>query len=229
MGLGNIIRAELPLGPFDKADFNLFPTLVQVHCFDNHPANDDIVNFIENCKNMSDWPKDVGHGSTSAMHYDPVEKAHGSTNCLDLPEFTKLKRDIENCLNDYTRTLGMEGVELTKSWFNIQEAEGFVAEHRHDLSIVSGAYYPYVDEGSAPIVFRNPISGPKIAERPERNTEFSTDGMEFNPRSGMLVLFPSWLYHRSYYNKTKKRITVSFNTRHLEVCYHDLENPHQFK
>ena len=203
MGLGNVIKAELPEGPFDKADFNLFPTLVQVHCFDNHPANDGIVNFIG--------------------------KVHRSTNCLDLPEFEKLKRDIENRLVDYTRTVGIAGVELTKSWFNIQEAEGHVAEHRHDISIVSGAYYPYVDEGSAPIVFKNPNLGPKIAERPERNTEFSTDGMEFFPKTGMLVLFPSWLYHRTYFNKTKKRITISFNTRHDEVCYHDLENPHQFK
>jgi uncharacterized protein (TIGR02466 family) len=123
----------------------------------------------------------------------------------------------------------MEGVELTKSWFNIQEADGHVNEHRHDLSIVSGAYYPYVDEGSAPIVFKNPNLGPKMAEVHDRVTEFTADIMEFHPRSGMLVLFPSWLYHRSYRNKTEKRLTISFNTRHLQVCYHDLENPHQFK
>jgi uncharacterized protein (TIGR02466 family) len=227
--MGNVIKAELPEGPFAKADFNLFPTLVQVHCFDNHPANDGMMKVIENCKETASWPKDVGHGRTSAMYYDPIGKVHRNTNCLDEPEFAKLKRDIENRLVDYTRTVGIAGVELTKSWFNIQEAEGYVAEHRHDISIVSGAYYPYVDEGSAPIVFRNPILGPKMSERPERNTEFSTDGMEFFPKTGMLVLFPSWLYHRTYFNKTKKRITISFNTRHDEVCYHDLENPHPFK
>jgi len=223
------VKAELPEGPFTKADFNLFPTLVQVHCFDNHPANADIVNLIENYKETSSWPKDIGRGKTSSMHYDPVGKVHRTTNCLNLPEFEKLKRDIENRLVDYTRTVGIAEVELTKSWFNIQEDEGHVTEHRHDLSIVSGAYYPYVEEGSAPIVFRNPNLAPKMAEVPEMVTEFTADGMEFHPRSGMLVLFPSWLYHRTYFNKTKKRLTVSFNTRHDEVCYHDLENPHQFK
>jgi len=223
------VKAELPEGPFTKADFNLFPTLVQVHCFDNHPANADIVNLIENYKETSSWPKDIGRGKTSSMHYDPVGKVHRTTNCLNLPEFEKLKRDIENRLVDYTRTVGIAEVELTKSWFNIQEDEGHVTEHRHDLSIVSGAYYPYVEEGSAPIVFRNPNLAPKMAEVPEMVTEFTADGMEFHPRSGMLVLFPSWLYHRTYFNKTKKRLTVSFNTRHNEVCYHDLENPHQFK
>lgn len=223
------MKAELPEGPFTKADFNLFPTLVQVHCFDNHPANADIVNLIENYKETSSWPKDIGRGKTSSMHYDPVGKVHRTTNCLNLPEFEKLKRDIENRLVDYTRTVGIAEVELTKSWFNIQEDEGHVTEHRHDLSIVSGAYYPYVEEGSAPIVFRNPNLAPKMAEVPEMVTEFTADGMEFHPRSGMLVLFPSWLYHRTYFNKTKKRLTVSFNTRHNEVCYHDLENPHQFK
>lgn len=223
------MRANLPEGPFNKAEFNLFPTLVQVFCFENHPANPGIIELMDNFEETSSWPKDVGKGKTSSMHYDPVGKVHRSTNCLDLPEFTKLKRDIENCLNDYTRTLGMEGVELTKSWFNIQEADGHVNEHRHDLSIVSGAYYPYVDEGSAPIVFRNPNLGPKMSEVHDRVTEFTADIMEFHPRSGMLVLFPSWLYHRSYRNKTEKRLTISFNTRHLQVCYHDLENPHQFK
>ena len=48
-------------------------------------------------------------------------------------------------------------------------------------------------------------------------TEFTSDKMEFTPRTGMLVLFPSWLYHRSLYNKTNKRLTISFNTHHIQV------------
>ena len=68
-----------------------------------------------------------------------------------------------------------------------------------------------------------------MAEVHDRATEFTANIMEFHPRTGMLVLFPSWLYHHTSFNKTNKRLTVSFNTRHLQVCYHEMDNPHQFK
>lgn len=223
------MRAEIPEGSFKKAEFNLFPTLVQVFNFEDHPSNKDIVELMENFEHTANWPKDIGKGKTSSLHFDPVSKVHKTTNCLSMPEFEKLRRDIENCLNDYTRTVGLENVELTKSWFNVQENEGHVNEHRHELSIVSGAYYPYVEEGSAPIIFKSPILLAKMAEVHDRATEFTANIMEFHPRTGMLVLFPSWLYHHTSFNKTNKRLTVSFNTRHLQVCYHEMDNPHQFK
>ena len=129
------MKANIPEGSFDKAEFNLFPTLVQVFSFEDHPDNKIISELMTNFEETSNWPKDVGKGRTSSLSFDPVSKVHKTTNCLDMPEFKKIRRDIENCLNDYTRTVGLENVELTKSWFNIQEDEGHVNEHRHELSL----------------------------------------------------------------------------------------------
>ena len=163
------------------------------------------------------WPDDVGKGKTSSRYFDVISKTHKAANFLDQKEFKLIKQDIQNCVDEYCVTCGLEQAIIAKSWFNIQEEEGHVNEHRHELSIVSGAYYPYCEEDSAPIVFTSPILGPKMAEIHNNATEFTSDKMEFHPRSGMLVLFPSWLYHRSLYNKTNKRLTISFNTHHIQV------------
>ena len=128
--------------------------------------------------------------------------------------FEDMRKTIVERLNEFCDDAGLEPVDIGKSWINHQVQEGYVASHRHELSIVSGAYYPIVEEGSAPIVFDSPIRTPRMAEIHNKATDFTANNMEFEPKSGMLILFPSWLYHYSLPNKTAKRITISFNTYH---------------
>ena len=122
---------------------------------------------------------------------------------------------IKERVDEYCMESGLAPVEIGKSWINSQSENGYVASHRHELSIVSGAFYPIVEPGSAPLVFDSPIKGPRMSEIHNVATHFTSDTMEFDPRDGMLILFPSWLYHYSLPNKTAKRITISFNTFHI--------------
>ena len=160
--------------------------------------------FLDDC-DMETWPDDIGKGTTSSRQVE---------NLLHINEFAEMKTVIEERLTEYCDDAGFEPVEIGKSWINHQVQEGYVASHRHELSIVSGAYYPIVEEGSAPIVFDSPIRTPRMAEIHNKATDFTANNMEFEPKSGMLILFPSWLYHYSLPNKTAKRITISFNTYH---------------
>jgi len=119
-------------------------------------------------------------------------------------ELRPLLVKIQECVNEYVRPhQKLEASVISSSWFNILGKGHTVARHRHvdswdvrDGSVVSGAYYPYVDEDSAPLVFTFPEG--KVIEMP--------------PKSGSLVIFPSWLDHHTFENQTDKRITVSFNT-----------------
>ena len=213
------MKATIPEEQFRKADYLLFPTLVQVWNLEDHADQKLVVETMESFSDetLMKWPVDIGKGKTSSRYFDVVSKTHKTANFLDREEFKIIKQDIQNCVDEYCMTCGLEQAVIAKSWFNIQEEDGHVNEHRHELSIVSGAYYPYCDKDSAPTVFTSPVLGPKMAEVHNNATEFTADKMEFVPKTGMLVLFPSWLYHRSLYNKSKKRLTISFNTHHIKV------------
>ena len=196
------MKAQIPDQQFRKADYDIFPTLVQVH---NIECDTRVVKaFLDDCE-METWPDDIGKGTTSSRQVE---------NLLRINEFEDMRKTIEGRVDEYCNDAGLEPVEIGKSWINHQVQEGYVASHRHELSIVSGAYYPIVENGSASIVFESPIRTPRMSEIHNKATNFTADKMEFEPKSGMLILFPSWLYHYSLPNKTDKRITISFNTFH---------------
>ena len=196
------MKAQIPDQQFRKADYNVFPTLVQVHHID---CDTKIVNAFLNDCDMDTWPEDIGKGTTSSRQVE---------NLLHINEFEDIRKAIEERLDEYCDDVGLERVDIGKAWINDQAQEGYVASHRHELSIVSGAYYPIVEEGSASIVFESPIRTPRMSEIHNKATNFTADKMEFEPKSGMLILFPSWLYHYSLPNKTANRVTISFNTFH---------------
>ena len=196
------MKAQIPDQQFRKADYNIFPTLVQVHHID---CDTKIVNAFLNDCDMDTWPEDIGKGTTGSRQVE---------NLLHINEFEDIRKAIEERLDEYCDDVGLERVDIGKAWINDQAQEGYVASHRHELSIVSGAYYPIVEEGSASIVFDSPIKTPRMAEIHNKATDYTADKMEFEPKSGMLILFPSWLYHYSLPNKTDKRVTISFNTFH---------------
>lgn len=196
------MKASIVDGPFRKADYNLFPTLVQLY---HVPLGTKENIVLENYTDLKEWPIDIGKGKTSSQT---------EMNLLHRPEMAKLKVGITSCLDEYCKDAGLQQVEIGKSWFNLQEEDGVIHKHRHELSIISGAYYPYVDDGSAPLIFESPILAPKMSEIHNKVTHYTANNMEFEPRPEMLILFPSWLYHYSIPNKTKKRVTISFNTYH---------------
>ena len=43
---------------------------------------------------------------------------------------------------------------IKNSWMNRVGKGGSVRSHRHEGSVVSGAFYPIADEGSCPLIFK---------------------------------------------------------------------------
>ena len=139
-----------------------------------------------------------------------------SNEFLFKEELKPLMIKIQQCINQYIE--GHEELEasvISSSWFNILGKGMSVGRHRHveswndrEGSVVSGAYYPYVDKGSAPLIFTFPDG--KLIEMP--------------CSSGSMVIFPSWVDHHTFENKTDKRITVSFNTVRKSVVLEKFPN-----
>jgi len=102
------------------------------------------------------------------------------------------------------------------SWLNIFEPNAVESVHEHFGSFLSGCYYVKTPESSGEIVFK------QEATRRAWAAEYTQLlGMDFGgiagdflhqPKSGDLLVFPSWLPHEVMRNRSNKnRISVAFN------------------
>ena len=91
--------------------------------------------------------------------------------------------------------------------------------HSHPGSVISGVYYIRADESSPPIVFKDPRPYYKymyydtIFEEGRDPKSYSLfPEYVVKPKTGMLLLFPSWLEHEVLFsNSNEERITLVFN------------------
>jgi uncharacterized protein (TIGR02466 family) len=107
------------------------------------------------------------------------------------------------------------GTMLLSAWAVICRAGAYHAPHSHPDSAWSGAYY--VDAGtqdpdrplSGVLEFLDPRSGVEAVTAPG---DPYGEPCRIRPDAGLLVVFPSWLYHWVHpYAGTTPRIVVSFN------------------
>ena len=130
------------------------------------------------------------------------------------PKLKDLMIDIQLSIIDYVKSHEIHESLMSSSWFNILGKDGLVEKHQHSKSwndengsVISGAYYPYVDDNSCPLIFEHDSD---IYNGPHQPYESI-------PTSGMMILFPSWLQHHTKPNQSEKRITVSFNTIRKDI------------
>jgi uncharacterized protein (TIGR02466 family) len=134
--------------------------------------------------------------------------------------FSKINSDIHlflnSCINEVLIPIEENHAhkikyETKEMWANISEYQGYNIEHNHPGYFMSGVFYVNVSQNSGNIVFRDPRPIPdwsgdaSLYKLLYANTSIT-------PKNNMLLLFPSWLYHRveTNYSDTE-RISVSFN------------------
>ena len=98
---------------------------------------------------------------------------------------------------------------------NILQKGQSVNLHRHEVSVVSAAYYIKADKDSAGLNFKSPLDPYRMHEFFVKNTEYNIKNVEVACEQGSLYLFPSWLEHYTNPNQTDDRITISFNTMYV--------------
>ena len=135
---------------------------------------------------------------------------------LDKLGLEQFKIELEACIQDYCLTYGLPQLRITNSWMNRVGKGGAVKAHRHEVSVLSGAFYPIADKGSAPLTFKSPLQVYKMFEYAAEETHYNAALMETPCEQGSLVLFPSWLEHFTEENTTDNRITISFNTAYIK-------------
>jgi uncharacterized protein (TIGR02466 family) len=166
-------------------------------------------------------------------NYANVGGWHSRHNLLEwpVPEVATLKGWILEAVKHMIAASAAEtkapprGMIAILAWANVARRGHYHRIHNHPSSAWSGVYY--VEAGSdAP---GHPLSGVLELCDPRPFTEMVVapgnpygQRVIFRPEAGMMVLFPSWLYHfvNPYFGEGE-RISVAFNARWQEAP----ENP----
>lgn len=183
--------------------FDLFPTLVM--CFDlsNHPATERVLSLMKTSTKVNHVL--VENGSST---YD----SNTMSKFLSNPILTDFRTSIEECIKDYCTVTGIKTTKITNSWINEMGKGGKVIQHRHEMSAISGAYYPIWDNENANLIFKNPMQIYKMAELHQTETFYNANEIEIQGKQGQLILFPSYLEHYTKENQSTQRFVMSFNS-----------------
>jgi uncharacterized protein (TIGR02466 family) len=130
-------------------------------------------------------------------------------------------------LHDEMKTAAIEfalcyGLPLTKddikvdSWINFFYPNQSEQQHNHYGNFLSGVYYVTAPEKSGAYAFFDPAvqktmwKGQYLSKAAPNMTNFN-DG-QYQPEEGKIIMFPSWLEHAVYANKSNDvRISIAFN------------------
>jgi|TARA_B100001094_G_scaffold178299_1_gene172314 uncharacterized protein (TIGR02466 family) len=185
----------------------LFPTTIMRFDLSKHPHYSRMLDVVN--KTKTSW---------HAIMKDAESTYDESTGnrWLDKLGLVEFKQTLEDCVQDYCLEYGLPKLTIGNSWMNRVGKGGAVKAHRHEVSVLSGAFYPIADKGSTPLVFKSPLQVYKMFEYTAQETFYNAAMMETPCEQGTLVLFPSWLEHYTDDNTTDNRVTISFNTNYLK-------------
>ncbi len=156
-------------------------------------------------KNRSLHPKGIDRSNFGGWHSDLF-----TTYPDELKEF---ESKIDKVLMNVRQEIDVPHLILSEFWININGYGDYNKLHNHPGSFLSGVFYIDVpDKNMGDIHFlRGDDMKYYITKLPNPNN-FTGQHVRYAPKSGKLIIFPSWLEHHVDGNRSKhKRISLSFN------------------
>ena len=136
-------------------------------------------------------------------------------NLQDHIAFEEMCNLILQCAKTYCQDVGYKPHDLyiTSMWMNKFSTGQTIGPHTHTNSLLSGVYYMNSLPEQGGTDFFNPVSKMRNSISVSRDdTMFLTDKVTSRAEPNKLVLWPSYIEHRSEKNSTNKpRYTLSFN------------------
>ena len=209
---------------------SLFPIPIKTYNFsnDSHELNEMLMDDIE--REYQEDPAGTENSNFGGWHSKfSLETKYDS--------FEKLRGIVEDCGRQYCDQLGYESnINCDLFWANMNVAGDINLPHHHQLSALTGVYYPVgyvegservynytdkpvgfyphsnngVDGGS--LVLWDPSHGKRVQLSPITDQEHNSSSMHIYPTSGVLVLFPTFLIHSvlPFRESNRKRFSISF-------------------
>ena len=185
---------------------DLFPTLVEAY---------DLTSFTEEVRSFRGVVMDAIENKKNSDHALAVNgrSSHGGYDPLTDPKSRPLLEIFQRCVQDYSAKVASWPTVISGGWYNVLPPGGYTERHRHESSVISGAFYLKLPENSGNLYFVSPLQQYRMCEMHVKPNYYQNSAAEMNLQENWLYIFPSWLEHGSKPNESDEdRITVSFNT-----------------
>ena len=134
-----------------------------------------------------------------------------------LEEFYLFSSDVMKYTNEF---------EITTSWFTECKEGQSSKFHNHNNCILSGVFYLQTDENSGDIKFQS-FDDNRCLIHKEKYNVFNSIEYGFKPSNGLLLIFPSELWHRIEENKSNiTRYSLAFNLTPVGLVGYDSTDSH---
>lgn len=199
---------------------NIFPVPLWMGNFYAQKTNDEILDLVKFFKaNIGEaalvgdaWNKREISADKKRQNEVGVT-SYKNCNLVEVPEWLPIKRAFEGWSNEAIKDSWDVNLVIHNMWTTIYPEKSFVPEHTHAGYLLSGVYYAKAHEGCGDILFHDPAWVAKSMLLGGGST-FPIKGTreQRSPKTGDLIIFPSWLPHSTQPNETNEdRIIVSFN------------------
>ena len=187
---------------------HIFSTPVWTSVIPNHKeVNEKMLSYIKTLQ--SQRPEGTQKSNLLGWHSEDFDLEKNEPRYF----INSISDSLNKVFNDMGWDLKNQKSKITSMWSIINKKNSSNARHIHANNYISSAYYVKAPQNCGDIVFHDPRSVttfryPKISKQNKLNSNVFT----IQPKEGLLVLFPSYLYHSVDLNRTdEERIVISFN------------------
>lgn len=178
----------------------------------NVPHHSNITNEFNSVMSLAtfanEWQPDNDTANTT---FNP----NGSTDIIQDCSMKEIESHILHHAHIYMREIEhpykANSLRILGSWLNTFDKDQVIGLHEHGYqpNTFSGCYYYKVPKNSGDIQFKS--TNPFVVSFPHTADKYS-NLVTVEPEDGMILLFPSWLLHKVFPNKTNDvRISLAFN------------------
>ena len=163
-----------------------------------------------------EWDRGVKSSSKEDFLKSGVTSFNSTEDLFNKPEWANVAAFLFSFAKNMIDSVDPDSkpFHLINMWTTIYPTGSFVPEHVHSNSYISGVFYSKAPEGCGDIVFHDPSWVAKTMLMHTNEPRFPNVETKYSIKAeeGLMVLFPSWLPHRSLPNTSNEdRIIVSFN------------------
>ena len=177
----------------------------QLNNFEN--INNELKSYIYQAR--KDNPEGVKKSNVNGWHSEGFDLKNQSLKNF----ITEISNNIGSAIKDMNWDLDSQIVRITNMWAIINKERAFNERHHHGNSSLSAAYYVKAEKNAGDLIFFDPRQA-NVFHHPtsKEANSLNCQVQSVTPRSGTLVLFPSYLEHKVAENlSNEERIVVSFN------------------
>jgi uncharacterized protein (TIGR02466 family) len=215
------ILTESSIGEMSEDTFSgelYFPTMVfNITCSDHVALNDYLTNLIY-------AERDRDQEGIQRSNYKKLGGWHSHNNLHREDAYRPLTDRIHQAGRRISKQLGYnpsKHLQVGTMWSIINAPGSSNKSHIHPGCHWSGVYYVHAPKGAGDIEFTDPrtthiMNQPSFEKNKQRSKENWTK-VQYTPKAGKMLIFPSWLYHGVAPNlsdqsgRDGERVIISFN------------------